>query len=646
MEKDKIKKKFDLKGDKTMHFNRKLIIGVAFLAICALSVPNAFAAVIDGTTVPKYVNDLPVIRDLGLRFDATGGGNISVQMRETSQNLLGPGYPDTTVWGYKFPGLPTTYPGATIVAHENVPIQVMWKNMLPKGDHLLPVDKSLHMAQPIVNALRKKRIPTVTHLHGGHTESASDGLPEAWFTQSWLDKGATWVKKKYTYDNSQEAATLWYHDHALGITRLNVYAGLAGFYLLRDDNENGLINGGVLPGGAQEIEIVIQDRQFEDTGALRLPSSPDEVGGIFGYPQAVIDGLPNPTAAAEFFGDIILVNGKAWPKHSVDQGKYRLRLLNGSDSRFYILKFQNGDGNIDHNFMVIGNDDGLLESPESISELPIGPGERYDIIIDFSGLSTVFLRNFGPDAPWDGFPVPAGDEADPASTGQIMRFDVSANMTPTASVVVGTPLRAAPLPAIPDPGSTINGARQLALFEGEDEYGRLQPLLGTVSLFPDVINNGSLTWFQKITENPALNAEEVWEVYNATADAHPIHLHLVFFRIIDREPWSITTTPRGQEQHNVAVGIGANIDVSGGSAGVASGPAAYEAGKKDTAIMRPDERTRVIATFDRPGRYVWHCHILSHEDHEMMRPLCVGDLTEENCGPLGDDIFVPHLPNG
>jgi len=622
-----------------MCFNRKLLIGAAILAIYALNVPNVFAAYLDGSTVPKYVNDLPVIRDLGLRYDLTGGGNIAVEMQQTSQNLLGPAYPNTTVWGYKFPGLPTTYPGATIVAREGVPVQVKWKNKLPKGSHLLPVDRTLHMAEPIALALKKKFIPTVTHLHGGHTESASDGLPEAWFTQSYTLTGRTFVKKTYRYDNDQEAATLWYHDHALGITRLNVYAGLAGFYLLRDDNENAFVNAGVLPGGAQEIEIVIQDRQFTDSGELTLPFTPDEVGAIFEYPPEVIEGLPTPTVAAEFFGDVILVNGKAWPKLSVDQGKYRLRLLNGSDSRFYILKFQNENGNMTYPFLVIGNDNGLLNRAIEISELPIGPGERYDIVVDFPAAGQVFLRNFGPDEPWDGFPVPAGDEADPDTTGQIMRFDVSANMAPAASVVAGTDLRRL-IPDLPAPIPTAN-TRQLALFEGEDEYGRLQPLLGTVNAFPGG-GNGSLGWFQKITENIAFNATETWEVYNATADAHPIHLHLVSFRIIDRQLWNILTFSRPQAQHNGEVGVGANIRVGGGPTDRPSGPAAYEAGKKDTAIMRPGERTRVVAKFDREGRYVWHCHILSHEDHEMMRPYCVGDYTEENCGPLGDDIVIPN----
>ncbi len=503
-------------------------------------------------------------------------------------------------------------------------------------------------------------------MHGGHTESASDGLPEAWFTQGYTLRGPTFIKKTYHYDNDQEGATLWYHDHALGITRLNVYAGLAGFYLLRDDNENGLIEDNVLPSGDEEIEIVFQDRFFLDDGSLLMPAWCSDPGAAGLLVAEFVEcnegpGVDFPTAIAEFFGDIMVVNGKAWPRLAVDKGKYRLRLLNGSDSRFYILQFRENpaDQSLEDAlpFWVIGNDNGFLNSPVSASyagfenTLLVAPGERYDVVIDTSSLgeSSFYLRNFGPDAPFGGgVPVfnctadTCFEPADVSSTGQLMRFDVSNADAPAASVTTGTDLRV-DIDDLEPPSATAN-PRQLALFEGLDEYGRLQPLLGTVAAFPAPyeIYNGSLTWFQRITENPALDATETWELYNATADAHPIHLHLVSFRIIDREPWNIVTTARDQLQHNGQIGEGANINITGGSDGSASDPADYEAGRKDTAIMYPDEVTRVVATFDRPGRYVWHCHILSHEDHEMMRPLCVGDLTEENCGPLGDTIVVPN----
>jgi spore coat protein A len=630
-----------------------LVVSATMIVLCAWSVPGVFSAEkLEPDAVEKYAQPMPVLKAAGLRFDMTSGGKISVEMQETSQNLLGEdidgnAFPNTTVWGYKFPKLPVTYPGATIVAQKDVPIEVKWENKLPrnkKGGHLLPVDFSLHMARPY-KFLEKGDIPLVTHLHGGHTESASDGLPEQWYTQGFNKTGPTWVKKTFKYDNDQEGATLWYHDHALGITRLNVYAGLAGFYLLRDANENSLISGEtpVLPRGDQEIEIVVQDRMFYDDGQLFFPAFPGDpryddfiTGEGAVLPPGIFPG-GGPTALAEFFGDIILVNGKAWPTLSVDQGKYRLRLLNGSDSRFYILQFrtdQDGNSLADAEpFLVIGNDDGLLNVPvaayyEGIpNTLLIAPGERYDVVVDFSGRvagDNIYLRNFGPDDPFGGgVPGTDFDIADVDSTGGIMRFDVTTEtVSQNASVDDITVLR--PIEdqlTTPDPNSA-DIARPLVLFEGTDEFGRLQPLLGTLAA-------GSLGWFEDTTENPALGATEVWAVYNATGDAHPIHLHLVSFRIIDRTDmgtegdefsgdWYVEEKP--QPQHDESFGTGGILHLNTAPTFPGTDPVPYEAGMKDTAVMLPNQVTRVIATFDRPGRYVWHCHILSHEDNEMMRP--------------------------
>ncbi|MDJ0735807.1 MAG: multicopper oxidase [Nostocaceae cyanobacterium] len=579
---------------------------------------------LDAANHPKFVNSLPVIKDLGLRVDLTSGNSVSnpvvVSVKQFQQNLLGTGFPDTTVWGYQFPGLPATYPGATIVARKDTQTNILWHNKLPKGKtagHILPLDRSTHLAKPILKTLDKGFIPIVTHLHGGHTESASDGEPEAWFTQNFTETGPMFVKRTYTYDNDQEAATIWYHDHALGITRLNVYAGMAGFYLIRDDNEQGLIDTGVLPKEPYEIEIVIQDRMFTANGELYYPTTVDEfyepgeieenrvtVQAVTGVSE--VPPITPPTVLPEFFGNVILVNGKAWPKLEVEPRKYRFRFLNGSDSRFYILKFANNMP-----FLVIGTDNGLLPQPVEINELLIAPGERYDLIVNFNGRGgeQIILQNFGPDEPFKGLGV--GDAADPATTGQIMRFDVNLPLsaTPDATVSLGTSLRPDITPLIPTPGVST---RKVVLFEGLDEFGRLQPILGTLA-------DGSLTWFQPITENPRLNDVEIWEIYNATEDAHPIHLHLVAFQIINRESFTGTVTEKLQPQHDGSVGVGGILTgvVLGGDT---RDPEPREQGWKDTVVALPGEVTRIIAKFDRPGPYVWHCHILSHEDHEMMRP--------------------------
>lgn len=549
---------------------------------------------LDPLTHPKYQVALP----RPTRLNVAAGGNFLVEIKETVQWLglvdrWGDPLP-TSVWGYGVPGRATTFPGPTLVARRDVPIGVKWTNKLPKSrsapyNHLLPLDQTVHWADPA-----KGGIPVVTHLHGGHSESASDGLPDAWFTQGFAEKGPDWQKQTSAYDNDQEAATLWYHDHALGMTRLNVYAGLAGFYLLRDDNENRLVADGVLPGGRYEVEIAIQDRMFNADGQLYLPSEleSDE------FPWA-----PSPSIVAEFFGDFILVNGAVWPVLEVEPRKYRLRLLNGSDSRFYVLKLSNGQL-----IWQIGTDGGLLYAPVALDRLVIGPGERADVILDFSAASwgeEIVLVNDGPDEPFKGFDSAGrviGGSADPATTGQIMLFRASLALSDLAEATVepGTPLRE-PITPLAATGAT----RQLILFEGTDEYGRLKPALGTV-------NDGALAFAYPSTETPELGDVEVWELYNTTEDAHPIHLHLVQFQILDRQSFKAEQDPV----------TGAILKIQ--PTGRPRPAAANESGWKDTAQMFPGEVTRIAARFDRPGRYVWHCHILSHEDHEMMRPYQVG----------------------
>jgi spore coat protein A len=641
-----------------------LAIGVFLFGSMGVAAAVDFPSDLDAATHPKFVNPLP----LPARVDATSGGKYTVEMEETVQFLgiydtnVGMGedpldYPlYTTVWGYGFKGSIVTFPGATIVAERDVPVDVKWENKLPKGPHLLPLDDSIHLVQPMKKTLEEGNKPTVTHLHGGHTESASDGLPEAWFTQGFAEVGPHWVKKESHYDNDQEAATLWYHDHALGITRLNVYAGLAGFYLLRDANEIGLINGNVIPGGDQENEIVIQDRDFDANGQLKLPVAeeaedtnfPDElvptIPDLAGEPFLNFDFENDDSIVAEFFGDFILVNGVAWPARTVEPRKYRFRMLNGSDSRFYVLQFrpnQTGDSTA-ISFLQIGSDTGLLNNAVELEQLVIGPGERKDIVFDFSSYSEgdeIFLRNFGPDEPFKGFnddgTLSDGeggslDPADEASTGQIMRFVVGPDLPEgfeDVTVEAGDALRSPIVPLV-QTGPT----RKLGLFEGRDEFGRLQPLLGVAELSLDMAGNrvdGSLGWFNPITEYPYLNDVEIWEIYNSTEDAHPIHLHLVAFQLINRQPFNSDVIDALQAQHDGTLGVGKileNINFyldpenpEGGEYETIP-PAPEESGWEDTVIAPPGYVTRVIAKFDRPGRYVWHCHILSHEDHEMMRP--------------------------
>jgi spore coat protein A len=630
---------------------------VALLAVM-LALP-ANAQLLEPSTQAKFVNPLPIPGQI----DVTNGANLQMQMNQTTQwlGLTDPltGTPFmTTVWGYGPLYGTVTYPGPTFVAKKNVPVNITWMNNLP--GHFLPVDASLHMAHPsslheiydIRDWYAAGNVPTVAHLHGGHTESASDGLPEAWFTQNFNEVGQYFVKQTYTYHNDQEAATLWYHDHALGITRLNVYAGLAGFYLLEDNNERKLTVNGVLPKQKHDIEIVIQDRMFDNQGQLFWPAyegDPAYADFITGEGADltrfdVRDGFTHfpvnggPTALAEFFGDFILVNGVAWPFLDVEPRPYRFRLLNGSDSRFYVFRFEGEEVP----FLQIGTDDGLLPQAVQLTELVLAPGERAEIVVDFAVVggmgNSIKLLNFGPDEPYGGgTPGIDFDPADAATTGQIMQFNVNKRLKetkglPLASVVAGTVLR----DPLPNPATmNTDGSRQLVLFEGTDEYGRLMPMLGTLSA-------GSLTWSDPITENPGMNDVEEWEVYNATGDAHPIHLHLVSFLIKNRQAFDGVVADKTHYSHSGEEITGGMLTVN--SYGDTRDAEDNEKGWKDTAIMLPDEVTRVIARFDRPGRYVWHCHILSHEDHEMMRPFHVGALPAAGLkSEAAEDISVENL---
>lgn len=539
---------------------------------CGVTAPST---VLPAGQHPKFVSELPNLP----RIDATNGGTYHMGMEESSQWLglfdVNNNPVNSTVWGYTFNNN-QMYLGPTFVTQKDMAVDVKWENNLPMT-HLLPVDESIHKARPNAG------VPTVTHLHGGHTESASDGYPEAWFTQGFAETGAEFKKQTYHYTNDQEAAPLWYHDHTLGMTRLNVYAGLAGVYLIRDNNELSKD----LPDGEYERELVIQDKQFSDDGSLYFPA-------LLTDPEALdfpTNPAIEPTIFPEFFGDYILVNGMAWPKMEVQPTKYRFRLLNASDSRFYIFKLSNGAS-----FQQIGSDGGLLTSPVSMNQLVLAPAERADIVIDFSSMNgqSVTLQNIGPDEPFKGLAANQ-PPADPSTSGVIMRFEVSGSAGETFNIP--NSLR----PAYQGYGQEVN-TRQLLLLEGMDQYGRLKPSLGTAQ-------DGQLDWVDPISENPIMGETEVWEVYNNTEDAHPIHIHQITFQLLNRQEFTGDLNPVTSQLTNIQM-VGAPIT-----------PPVNEQGWKDTYIVPPGQVARFKVRFDLPGKFVWHCHILSHEDWDMMRPM-------------------------
>ena len=482
-----------------------------------------------------------------------GAAHYEIEIREVFQQLHRD-LPPTRVWGYA-----GSYPGPTIEARTGHPVTVEWKNELRvfetqqyRQTHVLTVDTCLHGPD------HTGSVPVVvTHLHGGHVPADSDGYPEHTFPPG----GSSGI---YTYPNVQPAATIWYHDHALGITRLNVLMGLAGYYIIRDDIEDAL----PLPRGAYEVPLAIQDRSFNPDGSLK-------------YHDMWME---------HFFGDFILVNGKVWPYLEVDRGKYRFRVLNGSGSRSYRLALSDGA-----TFWQIATDTGLMPAPVPLTQLLLTPGERADIIVDFAayapGTELILLN----DAP---APYPAGGEGE--IIPQVMKFIVRDAIGHTA------PLPAALAPYEPIPESEAVVERFLQLRRGPVSSHCPEHATGMW-----LIND--LMW-DDITEFPVLGTTEIWSWVNRSGVSHPMHMHLVSFQVLDRQDFSIV--------NGEVVPVGERMP-----------PAPNEIGWKDTVNATPNQITRVITRFNTfTGRFPYHCHILEHEDHEMMRQFEVVQPTP-SCDP-------------
>ncbi len=651
---------------------------------------------LDPNTIPKYVTPLLIPPAMPKTMTLKEGKKELVDYYEIAvrrfqqqvlpvTNTMGAPLGLTTVFGYGAISDSTTfsYPGATIEAKVDQRVRVRWINDLKDpvtGNYLpplLPIDQTLHWANPpgprddfgTDQAPYTGPVPIITHLHGAHTTQESDGFPEAWYlpaannipegystTGTYYDLnietsplGDLWTTGTavFEYPNDQRATALWYHDHALGMTRVNVYSGLAGFYLLRGGNTD--LSGNKLPGPAPaagdqpgksyyEIPLVLQDRSFNADASLFYPDNRAFFEGLTVdqleipfTPAPAVGGTPSDVAPIwnpEFFGNTVVVNGRTWPVLQVEPRRYRLRFLDGADSRTFILKLTTGDPTARPAapalpFWIIGSDGGFLPKPVQTNQLIIAPAERYDVILDFTDqpVGTAFyLVNEGPDFPFQGgvagvnFPY-----ADPGTSGQVMKFVVS----PLASKDKSTPPERLKLPKIKPIGAE-GSTRTLSLNEldSSNVFIEVDPETGAVEFNPESTvpfgpvqsRLGTLTfdqfgtpvptplmWGAPVTENPALGATEVWEFYNFTADAHPIHVHVVQFQVVNRQPM-------------------------GGGAVVL--PAPWETGFKDTVIALPGWITRVRAKFDIPGLFVWHCHILSHEDNEMMRPYTIGNVQE------------------
>jgi len=485
--------------------------------------PGKLTPFVDALPIP------PVLQRSGLRPSPAnsqlGIPYYRVTMRECAQKLHRDLKP-TRLWGYE--GM---VPGPVIETTSGQPLFVEWVNALPPA-HFLPIDYRLHGAK------NEPQVRAVVHVHGAKAPPESDGYPEDWYVPG---KSAT-----YHYPNEQDAAILWYHDHAMGINRLNIYAGMFGLFLIRGESESALD----LPRGKYDIPLMICDRMLDAKGQLFYP----------------VSGKPDAPWIPEFFGNLILLNGKITPFLEVEPRKYRFRLLNASNARQYLLSLSKPAP-----LYQIGTDQGLMSAPVELKRLFITPAERADLIIDFQdhrGEQIVLKDNTNP----------------------IMQFRVSGKAT-SASKALPAKLR----PIRKTPESEAIKRRVLTLNEYDNDAG-----------VPILMLLNATYWHQPITENPVLGTTEIWNLINLTDDAHPIHLHLVRFQILDRRKFDkFTYATRKTLRYT----------------GPTVAPEPNEIGWKDTVRADPAMVTRIIAKFEGyPDRYVWHCHNLDHEDNEMMRP--------------------------
>lgn len=694
-----------------------------------------------GSSIPQFVHPLPTFNS-----KRVSSANLQVGMQEFQQKVLpdsvyanlAPPYKfGTYVWGYQVGANAPQYPAPTIVAQRNTATTIKYVNALPLKPVLqstLTVDQTLHWADPLNQMGATTPYggppPGVVHLHGAEVPSAFDGVPDAWWTpdgrrgkayNSYMTTDAN--AAVYRYPNTQPATTLWFHDHTLGMTRISVLSGLAGMYFVRDKYDTGLATNPLgLPAGDQEIELILQDRQFDTNGQWYFPDSTSNGQGLNGDPT---NPLIHPNWIPEYFGDTIVVNGRTWPYLEVEPRRYRFRVVNGANARFFRMNLVDSSTSAaGPTIWQIGSDGGLFDRPvkptdhENLARLALflAPGERADIIVDFSGLAgkSFTLTN---DAQ---YPYPSGGPVTAGLDDRVMQFRVTKPLSSrdtTFDPASGTTLRGGanqPVPIVrlanPSTGKLGTGVkadviRQLVLVEVEGNPPAPQPG-GPIEV---LLNNTKWDGFREggnnevaggtvaqpdglgdmVTEMPRLGATEVWEIMNLTQDAHPIHLHLIQFQLLNRQQIQTTIAPDGSAVYGYRAtydskfpsgtysgqladgswgptqypggtyipgygppneyarpngdgAIGGNPAFSSTLVGKPIVPEASEVGWKDTIKVYPGYVTRIVARWTPeesavgstgPGQnafpfdpttgpgYVWHCHILDHEDNEMMRPL-------------------------
>jgi spore coat protein A, manganese oxidase len=541
---------------------KSAMIGAAGAALpLGLYRPGSAGAALQGYSIPLPL--IPKAKPVGANSYAITAKQGLAQIHPT----LG----QTTVWGYDDgSGRGMRSPGYTIEVQKGTATTVTFTNGLP-SKHLFSstVPDYMYSGSPVrMN----------THLHGGYVAGASDGNPYAYPPEYLPGQTQTVV-----YPNQQASTLLWYHDHADQITRLNVYAGLVGLYVIRDAADTGAEPNGLgVPGGGYEIPLVFSDKLFDSKGQLFYS--------------------PDSTWIPEFYGDTPLVNGAAQPFLNVEPRMYRFRMLNASNARFYNLDLQGGP-----DFFQIGSDGGLFTKPVALKTLLLLPAERADVLVDFSGYAgkTLMLGN-DPLAPDVSSPAPR--------LSNVMQIRVGTKVTTRGPKTVPTSLPGS-MPALGAPSLV----RNITLEEVEDPVTG-EPVYGS-------LNGRKFDDSRGVQERAKLGTTEEWLLINTTGDTHPIHLHLVQFQVMDRRPFDATAYSTALNQARAADPNAANPSPAAYYTGSPVLADANERGWKDTVRTNPGQVTRIRAKWTlptgvtAPQRYVFHCHILEHEDNSMMRPL-------------------------
>lgn len=581
-----------------MEFSRRTLLGAGAAAGVGLLLPMRLATATTAAVsqgMSRFTERLPTLADIGV-IDVTGGASATIEMVSASTHRFHSALAPTPTFAYRGQGGTQDYLGPVIVAKQGVPFNLTVKNNL--GPH--PLASAIDAALVPGGTDDAQHPRTAVHLHGGNTEAQHDGGP--------LDTFLPGESRTYTHGNTQEAAGLWYHDHSLGITRLNVLAGLASGYLIRNGDDDG--SGTRLPPPPYEVPLIIQDRLFK-------------ADGTFDYPANENPSTPRPWAP-EFFGDVATVNGKAWPNLNVNRGKYRFRVFNGSNARFYNLRLLDGARSL--TFHQIGTDGGLLNAPVPLTNLLLAPGERADIVVDFAPLrpgTTITVFNAAV-APYPSGPRLRRRGGMPLY--QIMRFTV----TSAAGWKQPLPARLRTTPITRLTGRPVAATRNMTLVEILDTAGA--PMMA-------LVNNRTFETTDRSTVHK--DTLEQWNLINTTADAHPMHLHFTQFQVLNRQPFDAAAYFAATYGTQPVAPNSGSHPAPPVDAFLLPGirtPLSNELGWKDTVMTLPGEVTRILVPFganavpgspmaiqaSHTGEYVWHCHILEHEDNDMMQRFVIG----------------------